>query len=354
MIPSKAVAVALLVLLAICSRLEAQVRITTTIDTTVVTVGDRIELGVTVEHPSDAVVVWPDSLDLGAFELLDTRISPLRSQGDRATSSATFSLTAFELGELEIPSFEVTVLHADAHEETLETDRYVVEVVSVGVDDTGDIREIRGPLAIPLGTLRLIGWAALLLLAGGALYALLRRLRAGDEGEDRPFAGPPPRPPYEVALEELARLEASSLLERGQVKEYHIRVSEILRRYVEDRWRVPALEMTTWEVLEGLGSVSVDDRLRTDLKRFLGQCDLVKFAKGRPGEAASRAVLELGREFVERSVPGDGADAGDDSSGSDGRETEADIAGDEVAETPNVAESPSGGGSRSVAGEAGR
>lgn len=283
--------------------LAAQTGIRTEIDTTVVTVGDRVELEVTVEHPSDAVVVWPDSIDAGPFEVLDARTEPMRAEGDRATSSATFSMAAFELGELEIPSFEVTLLHPDGREETLETDRFGVEVVSVGVDETGDIREIRGPLAIPVSTLRLLAIVLVAALLGAALYALVRRLRKReDRSEGRP-AGPPPLPPHEVALRELARLEASPLLERGQVKEYHIRVSEIVRRYLEDRFDVPALEMTTWEVLRGLESAGVGADLRGDLKRFLDPCDRVKFAKARPDDDASRAVLALGREIVERTKP---------------------------------------------------
>jgi len=281
--------------------LTGQATLTTDIDTTLVTVGDRLTLEVTVEHPTDAAVAWPDSVRVDPFEVVDAAVAPTRTGDDTAVSSATFSLTAFELGELELPSLQVTVLHADGREETLETDRYGIEVVSVGVDDSGDIREIRGPLAIPLGTLRLLAWALLLMLAGAASYALYRRFRSTDDDVELP-SGPPPRPPHEVALEALERLEASGLLLEGRVKEYHIRVSEILRRYVEDRFRVPALEMTTWEVLGGLQAAGVDDELRRDLRRFLDQCDRVKFAKASPGREASEAVLRLGREIVRRTT----------------------------------------------------
>lgn len=298
-----------LVLLGAASTVRGQERtsgrstLSTSIDTTLVTVGDRVNLEVTVEHPADAAVSWPDSVDAGPFEMLETRISPTRTGDGSAVSTAVFSMTAFELGELEVPSFDVTVLHADGSEEVLETDRYGVEIVSVGVEETGDIRDIRGPLAIPVSALRLVALAVLLMLAGAGVYALVRRLRSGDEAPGELPSGLPPRPAHEVALEELARLEASPLLSEGRVKDFHIRVSEILRRYVEERFRVPALEMTTWEVLGGLQAAGVAEDLRRDLRRFLDQCDLVKFAKARPTDEESRAVLELGRELVERSVP---------------------------------------------------
>jgi hypothetical protein len=86
------------------------------------------------------------------------------------------------------------------------------------------------------------------------------------------------------------------------VKEYHIEVSEILRTYVERRFSVPALEMTTREVAEGLQAARVDADIKERLQRFLDRCDLVKFAKVRPDAERSRSVLELGRELVRRTA----------------------------------------------------
>jgi len=297
-------------LLASAAPLSAQARLSSGVDTTLVTVGDRIELEVTVEHPSDAVVVWPDSLDLGPFELLGARVEPMRTEGTVATSGATFALAAFELGELELPSIEVTVMYGDGSEERLATDRYGIEVASVGVEEGADIREIRGPLAIPVGALWVLLWALALMLLAGAGWAVLRRIRARSaSGEARP-AGSPPRPAHELALEALDALERSDLLESGRVKEYHIRVSDVLRRYVEARFGVAALEHTTWEVLEGLATAGIDEGFRDGLRRFLEPCDMVKFAKARPGVEASRRVLTLGRELVESSAPAAGEGVG--------------------------------------------
>lgn len=281
---------------------NAQSSVATALDTTLITVGDRVTLEVRVQHPADAAVAWPDSLDVDPFEVLDARVAPTQTRGDVGSSVARFSLTTFELGEVELPSFDVRVLHPDGREEVLATDGYGVEVVSVGVEEGGDIREIRGPVTIPVGALGLLALAILLMLLGAAAYAVIQRRRRSDAGEIV-APGPPPRPPHEVALEELDRLEASTLLEDGRIKDYHIRVSEILRRYVEERFRVPALEMTTWEVLGGLQSAGVDEGVRADLRRFLDQCDLVKFAKAKPDEAASRSALALGRDWVHRTTP---------------------------------------------------
>lgn len=280
----------------------AQVSLRNEVDTTLVTVGDRITLTVRVTHPPDASVSWPDSLDLAPFEVLGAGVLPVERTDAALVSSAAFELAAFELGELEVPSFPISVVLGDGSLLDVETDRFGIEVVSVGQDEGGDIREIRGPLMIPIDILTLGGWliALLVTLLGGA-WAYRRWARSRESGEPVEV-GPPPRPPHEVALEALERLEASELLVRGEMKEYHIEASTIIRRYVEARFHVPALEMTTWETLDGLARVGAGEGFRSDLARFLDPCDQVKFAKVRPGRDAARELIRLGRALVEESM----------------------------------------------------
>jgi hypothetical protein len=282
--------------------LTAQSRIVTAVDTARATVGDRITLSVTVEHAPGSRVVWPDSLDLSPFEVLAARRDPARARGGVARSAATFSLIAFELGRLEIPSFEVEVVGASGDIEVLATDRFAVDIVSVGSDESGDIRDIRGPIGIPLGVWRLVLWTMLPLFLVALLYVLARRLR-GDVDVRLPALARPEVPPHEIALAALAELEASPLLARGEVKEYHIAVAEILRAYVEQRFGVEALEMTTLEIVDDLRRSGADADFVEGLRAFLDQCDLVKFAKVRPADEASRQVLELGRRLVLQSAP---------------------------------------------------
>ncbi len=257
---------------------------------------------VTVSHPAGARVEWPDSLHLAPFEVLGSRVAPAGVSADTA-SSAELTLTAFQLGDLEIPSFDVPVVAADGSEHVLHTDSFAVHVASVGQDESGDIRDIHGPLGIPMSTLRMVLWLALPLLAVALLYTVARRLRPKKENESRAALGPLPRLPHEAALEALDALEASALLGSGRVKEYHIEVSDILRTYVEGRFGVDALEMTTGEVLLGLERAGVAERFRDGLSAFLAQCDMVKFAKVRPAPEQCRQVLELGRRLVLDTVP---------------------------------------------------
>ncbi|MGD8359819.1 MAG: BatD family protein [Gemmatimonadota bacterium] len=273
------------------------------VDTTVITVGDRITLTISVDHAAGSRVDWPDSLDLTPFEVLDARVEAPTAAADGVPSSLVLTLTAFEVGDLEIPGIPVEVVGPGEERATLRTSPLGIRVRSVGLDEGGDIREIKGPWSIPRSLLGVLLWGLGLLAAVALGWFLFRRIGRGRGPEEGVLPALPPRPPHEVALEALTRLEASPLLERGEVKEYHIRASEILRVYVEGRFRVPALEMTTLDLTREMARVGVDPPLLEEFRQYLHRCDMVKFAKDRPGMEASGALVALGRSLVEATVP---------------------------------------------------
>jgi hypothetical protein len=281
---------------------QVEPRVRTSVDTTLVAVGDRITLTVEVEHPFGSVVQWPDSLSLEPFEVLSAEVDPPSAQGDGIQTRLRLSLTAFELGDLEIPRFELAVIGADSTVTRLETDAYGVRVASVGLDEGGGIRSLLGPLSIARDWLRLTLWMLLIAVVAATLIRWWRRRTPEREGRER---GPVriQRPAHELALEALDALARSKLLERGEIKAFYVEVSEIIRTYVEGRYAVYALEMTSGEVLDGLWRVGIEGSLLENFRTFLEQCDLVKFAKLRPTPEASRGVLESARTLVEETQP---------------------------------------------------
>ena len=276
----------------------------TTLDPAVITVGDPVSLVVAVSHAADARVVWPDVFELDPFELVDMRLLEPVPEGTRVRSSAELTLTAFELGDLMLPAVEVEVVDAAGDTVRLATDAAVVRVESVGRDEGGDIRDIKGPLAIPFSVVTLLPWLAGLVVMSVAAYWLYRRYRRRRR-PDVQVPGAPPRPADEIALESLTALETSGLLELGELKTYHIRVSDIMRVYAEDRFGVEAMEMTTGGVLDGLRRTGVLSGVVADFRQLLDRCDLVKFAKFRPDVPACRDLVPLGRRLVDMTTPDD-------------------------------------------------
>jgi len=295
------------------------------VDTTEIHVGDPLGLRVVVDHPLGSTVVWPDSLELASFELLNARLQdPARVDGWLRTV-ADFTVTGFELGELDLPSIAVLVRDSAGAETTLRTDPFRIGVVSVGLDESGDIRDIKGPVTMPRNWAPPLLWALLVLLFVAAMRWWWTRRGAK---EPRAVMAPraPPRPFGELAYDALDALEASSLLEQGRVKEFHVRLSEIIRSYVEGQLRVPAMELTTTEVVDGLQGAALGSPICDRFRAFLEACDLVKFAKYRPDGDASMALLGNGRALVDATSGGTrrGPTGGD----GEGEETPTDSAPD--------------------------
>lgn len=282
-------------------------------DTDAISVGDRLTLTIAVRHAPGQEVAWPAPADtLGPFEVLGTRAGePEVSDNDLQTSTQHYVLTAFELGELQIPALDVAVSDsAGAEPEILLTEPISVVVESVGVDESGDIRTVKAPLQIPRNWLLLIPWLLLIGALVGVGYWLYRRYRAREK-PSQPSAElrEPARPAHEVAYEALDRLEEKRLLERGEIKQFFIEVSEILRAYLEARYPIDALEMTSYEVLRELERVGLEPAVYDLFPPFFDRADLVKFAKHRPDMSACREMIPMARRLVDGTRAPDRAQA---------------------------------------------
>lgn len=111
--------------------------------------------------------------------------------------------------------------------------------------------------------------------------------------------------PEETALLALENLLAEDLLATGQIKLFHLRISDILRRYIENRFGLKAPDRTTEEFLTELSQSNSSGQTllgihKNLLKEFLTQCDLVKFAKHKPTVAESEKTVVICREFIEK------------------------------------------------------
>ena len=113
-----------------------------------------------------------------------------------------------------------------------------------------------------------------------------------------------PPPPHEVAYRELDALLAENLIGRGLAKLFYVRLSNILRHYIENRFGLRAPESTTEEFLIALRASEALERRHKDLlRRFLEHCDLVKFAKLKPSTDQIEGAVTSCREFIKQTEP---------------------------------------------------
>jgi hypothetical protein len=97
----------------------------------------------------------------------------------------------------------------------------------------------------------------------------------------------------------MERLLASSLLREGKIKEFHVELAEIVKRYLAARFGFDAMERTSWEVLEDLKEVRVGSEPQAVAREFLGGTDLVKFARHRPVEDEIRRSVDRAYRLVD-------------------------------------------------------
>lgn len=161
-----------------------------------------------------------------------------------------------------------------------------------------DIRDIRGPIPIP------IAWLTPLIVVGGLLVAGLLAYLIRRWWKRRALRVPPPRPADEVALERLAA--ARALLDPAHAREFCFAVSETIRVYIEDRFAVRAARRTTEEFLADLVKTPAPglDAHAAALGEFLQQSDLVKFARASLARDEMEAMHDSACRFVRETRPG--------------------------------------------------
>jgi hypothetical protein len=142
--------------------------------------------------------------------------------------------------------------------------------------------------------------AALIALAVGALAALLisRWLRRPKKLPPPP----PPRPPWDVALEALHDIRHAGLTREGRFAEHFDRVSDVLRRYLGDRYGYDGLESTTREALVSLRLITPTIEDIGGIEMFMRDADLVKFAQLTPSEGECSDLLERAENIVTRTI----------------------------------------------------
>ena len=275
-----------------------------------ITIAEQLNVVLETSTPENMEVEFPTySASLGDFTLIDVKKHPARMAGTgdtvRVIYSVTYLLEPYLPGDYTIP--EMTVMFFDRNNGE-EFTRLATEEIQIGVKslldkdaDSVEIKDIKGPLSLPENTalqILLVGLVLLLIFMaiGGFLYwQKISRDKKPVEIQLRP---------EEIALQELERLLAEDLLSRGEVKLFHLKISDILRHYIENRFGFRAAERTTEEFLTELSvAKSHGDSLlgghKTLLTDFLNHCDLVKFAKHEPSLAESKKTVSLCRKFIE-------------------------------------------------------
>ncbi|KPJ49420.1 MAG: hypothetical protein AMJ41_03050 [candidate division Zixibacteria bacterium DG_27] len=283
---------------------EELIRVNSMVDKSTITIGDRVLYTLEIIHES-SIELLPLNLgaNLGAFEVKDYKTYPeKKSKRGQIVNKSEYVITTFTTGEYVIPPLEIGYLTADSVEHSIKSEPLTIMVESVvaTAEDTTDIRGLKPQASVPAGYLPYIIIAAVLLLLGGGIwYWRYRKLHPKPKEEE----AEPPIPPWEEALLALSELESSDLLATGQVKFYYLRLSEIVKRYLERRFPIAAVDMTTYEIKQNMRKARFESWLYERSRDFLESADLVKFAKYIPSSEEIENDFASARYIVEETIP---------------------------------------------------
>lgn len=110
-------------------------------------------------------------------------------------------------------------------------------------------------------------------------------------------------PPDQIAFNRLNALKEAQLWEKGQEKEYYTRLIDILRDYLQERFGINAMEMTSSQILKALRANEETRLSHSRMERVVEIADFVKFAKVRPLPDDNVRAFSDAMQFVEETRP---------------------------------------------------
>lgn len=267
-------------------------------DSSTFVVGDPVRVHVEITHSggTDFTPLVGDTL--GVFHVL-SRPAPRKTSD--AALAATFTVSAYDSGTAILPPIPFSYRRpGDSTVQTTSTNPLLFTVRLVEVDTSQDIKDLKPTLSIPLTVAEIsliLGVATGIALVAFAVYRYRKKKR--DRKPEEAYV-PPPKLAHVIALEELALLKEKRLWQQGLIKPYYSEVTEIIRRYFENRFSFMALEKTTDETMEDLRHFRAATPILEETDRILRRADLVKFAKYQPSIPEHEEMLALAFDIVDR------------------------------------------------------
>lgn len=268
----------LLILLFFCKLSFCQ-KIAVKVDTTNIRIGEQFMFQISIDDTSN--VILPENLEkLSQLEVVNNlKIDTLKNRLVKK-----YLMTGFDSGAFYIPSQQVFIKNRSYH-----TDSILINVATVAVDTTKQkmfpIKAIQNEPLVFDDFKPYIIWVilSLLFIAGFIYYFISRKNQQPTQEEIIDSL-----PPYEEAMKRLQQLDNKLLWQNNEIKKYYSELTEIIRSYIEKELKIPALEITTFELAKVLydfnqtKTVDISKETIKKLNALLNEADLVKFAKSKP------------------------------------------------------------------------
>lgn len=297
--------VLLLLLLAGYTSFAQEEKVGARIDAAQITVGDQARLFVEAQHnPATSKLQWaaiPDTFN--GLEVVEKGKIDTIKNGNIVTYKQRVLITGFDSGMHVVPRFIFTVLPNSGTPQTLQTDSFPILVQPLAVDTTKPFKGIKDIVGVESSWKDYIGY-----IIGGILLAVLIAviivyLRKRKQPAPAPIPEGPKETPNEKAIRLLVELEQQKLWENNNPKEYHTQLVDILRLYMEERFGVNVMELTSDEILQKVALHKEMTSHRMLLTNIFYIADLAKFAKAQPTPQEHMAAMDYAKQFIMATKP---------------------------------------------------
>ena len=267
---------------------HAQVTVEAAIDSIEMLIGEQVHVTVTATMKEGAKAEFPvfkptQHLIPGVEVLKSTEQGVKSKENGFVDRTVVYTLTSFDDTLYYLPPFVVKVDGKPYESKSLALKVLGIEVDTVHVD------QFFGPKDVQDNPFQWSDWSllfwlsvlTLLLMAVG--YYLYLRLR-----DNKPIITHirivKRLLPHQKAMKEIEQIKAEKMQNSENPKEYYTRLTDTLRKYIEDRYGFNAMEMTSSEIIERLERALTDDAkaadtMKSELRQLFTTADLVKFAK---------------------------------------------------------------------------
>lgn len=260
---------------------EAKVSVEARIDSMEILIGQQAHVKVTIIAGDKANVVLPSfeprQMITPGVEVLDaTDVSMSGIDNNDMSYEKTYILTSFDGNLYYLPPFTVKVDGKEYKSKSL-----ALKVLELEIDSTRI--EIFGPKDVQDNPFQwsdwsLIFWLSIIMLllvaTGYYLYVLLR--------DNKPIKisikAVKKLLPHQKAMKTIEQIKADRMVTSENPKEYYTRLTDTLRKYIQERYGFSAMEMTSNEIIGRLMETA-DETAIEELKTLFRTADLVKFAK---------------------------------------------------------------------------
>lgn len=287
--------------------LSAQVNLKVSMDSAKVLMGNLTPYHINLLAPNDGswrMYIPHDSLNKYVEIAQILPADTIEPSPGRLEIKQTLMLQSFDSGLYRLKPILVI-----SGQDTLKSDELALKVEPVNVDTLQNIHDYAGVVDVDRQFLDyipdfiidywwwILGIIVLVLGGGFFFWFYLRKRRKPSQKKIKVV------PPYEQAISQLQLLKIQHLCEHGREREFYTKLTEILRIYLERRFSINAMEMTTRQILRQLEEQPEAKLSKEYMNQVLKMADFVKFAKMRPLPEDNVGAFDSAVKFVEETKP---------------------------------------------------